>query len=43
LKGQRIKIELGLARGKKNYDKRQAIAANSAKREIERKIKEYNK
>lgn len=42
-KGQRIKIELGLARGKKNYDKRQAIAANSAKREIERKIKEYNK
>jgi len=43
LKGQRIKIELGLARGKKNYDKRQTIAANSAKREIERKIKEYNK
>ena len=43
LKGQRIKIELGLARGKKNYDQRQAIAANSAKREIERKIKEYNK
>lgn len=42
-KGQRIKIELGLARGKKNYDKRQAIAENSAKREIERKIKEYNK
>lgn len=42
-KGQRIKIELGLARGKKNYDKRQTIAANSAKREIERKIKEYNK
>ncbi|MBR2404882.1 MAG: SsrA-binding protein SmpB [Clostridia bacterium] len=43
LKGQRIKIELGLARGKKNYDKRQTIAANSAKREMERKIKEYNK
>ncbi len=42
-KGQRIKVELGLARGKKNYDKRQAIAANSAKREMERKIKEYNK
>lgn len=43
LKGQRIKIELGLARGKKNYDKRQTIAANSAKREMERKIKELNK
>ncbi len=43
LKGQRIKIELGLARGKKNYDKRQTIAANSAKREMERKIKEFNR
>ena len=42
-KGQRIKVELGLARGKKNYDKRQAIAANSAKREMERKLKEYNR
>lgn len=43
LKGQRIKIELGLAKGKKNYDKRDAIAANTAKRDIARKIKEYNK
>ena len=43
LKGQRIKIELGLARGKKNYDKRQTIAANSAKREMERKMKEFNR
>jgi len=43
LKGQRIKIELGLAKGKKNYDKRDAIAASTAKRDIERKIKEYNK
>ncbi|MBE7050603.1 MAG: SsrA-binding protein SmpB [Ruminococcaceae bacterium] len=43
LKGQRIKIELGLARGKKNYDKRQTIAANSAKREMERKLKEFNR
>lgn len=42
-KGQRIKIELGLARGKKNYDKRQTIAANSAKREMERKLKEFNR
>lgn len=43
LKGQRIKIELGLAKGKKNYDKREAIAASSAKRDIERKLKEYNR
>jgi len=39
-KGQHIKVELGLAKGKKNYDKRQSIAAASAKREIERKMKE---
>ena len=39
-KGQHIKVELGLARGKKNYDKRQAIAEASAKREIQRRIKE---
>ena len=43
LKGQRIKIELGLSKGKKNYDKREAIAASSAKRDIERKLKEYNR
>ena len=40
LKGQRIKIELALAKGKKSYDKRQSIAEASAKREIERKLKE---
>ncbi len=42
LKGQKVKIELGLARGKKSYDKRQAIAESTAKRDIARKIKEYN-
>ncbi len=41
-KGQKIKVELGLAKGKKNYDKRQSIAEASAKREIQRKIKEFN-
>ncbi len=40
LNGQRIKIEIGLAKGKKSYDKRQSIAEASAKREIERKLKE---
>ena len=36
LKGPRIKLEIGLARGKKLYDKRQDIAARDAKRDIER-------
>ena len=41
-KDQKIKVELGLARGKKNYDKRQSIAEKTAKRQIDRKLKEYN-
>jgi SsrA-binding protein len=32
----RVKVELGLARGKREYDKRQAIAKRDADREIER-------
>jgi SsrA-binding protein len=32
------KIDLGLARGKKLYDKREAIAEREARREIERAI-----
>jgi SsrA-binding protein len=32
----RAKVELGLARGKKLYDKREAIAQREARREIER-------
>lgn len=35
-----VKIELGLARGKKAYDKRQAIAEKTAKRQMERALKE---
>jgi SsrA-binding protein len=34
------KIELGIARGKKLYDKRQAIADREARREVERELKE---
>lgn len=34
--GSRVKLELGLCRGKKLYDKREAEAEKSAKREIER-------
>jgi SsrA-binding protein len=39
LKNNRAKLELGLARGKKQYDKRHTIADRDAKREIERAIK----
>ncbi len=39
LSGSFVKIELGLARGKKAYDKRDAIAERDAKRNIDRAIK----
>src|SRR5437016_13476868 len=39
LKGGKAKIELGLGRGKKLYDKREAIAERDAKRDIERIIR----
>lgn len=35
----RAKVEIGLARGKKNYDKREAIAKKDAARDIERRMK----
>lgn len=41
-KNSRVKIEIALARGKKLYDKRNDIAGREAKRDIARKIKEYN-
>ena len=34
----RAKVQLGLARGKKNYDRRRDIAARDARRDIERDI-----
>jgi SsrA-binding protein len=34
----RAKLEVALARGKKNYDKRQAIAERDSKREMERAL-----
>lgn len=40
LKDALVKIELGLARGKKSYDKRQAIAERDSRREIDRAFKE---
>lgn len=36
----KVKVELGLARGKKRYDKREAIAARDRRRQAERELKE---
>ena len=41
--GSKVKVELGLARGKKAYDKREAIAERDAKRNMDRAIRERNK
>lgn len=37
--GSRVKVEVGLCRGKKLYDKRDTEAKNQANREIERYAK----
>ncbi len=42
LKGQYVKLELGLCRGKKNYDKRASMAERDAKRNMDRALKEQN-
>ena len=42
LKGSLVKVEIGLARGKKLYDKRQDIAKKDARREAERDFKVRN-
>jgi len=39
----RVKVEVGLARGKKNYDKRESLAKKQANREIERRLKEQSR
>ena len=41
-KGSRVKVEIGLAKGKKVYDKRDDIARRDAGREMSRTIKERN-
>ena len=40
LKGSRVKVKVGLCKGKKLYDKRQAAAERDAKRQIDRAMKE---
>ncbi len=42
-RGSLIKIELGLARGKKLYDKRRDIAEKDSKREMEREFRRRQK
>ena len=39
IKGSLVKVEIGLARGKKKYDKREDIAKKDQKREVERDFK----
>ena len=38
LKNSRVKVEIGLARGKKLYDKRQDLAKKDAQRRIQREL-----
>ena len=42
-KDARVKVEIGLCKGKKNYDKREASAQRDAKREIDRTLRERNR
>lgn len=39
----RLKIQVGLCKGKKNYDKREDMARKSAKRDMERAVKERSR
>ncbi len=43
LKDGRAKVEIVLARGKKLYDKRQAIAQRESRRQVERALKERDR
>ena len=42
-KGPRVKLEIGLAKGKKLYDKRDSAAKRDSKREIDRAMKSRNR
>lgn len=42
-KGSKVKLQLGLCKGKKLYDKRADIAKKDAKRTMERALKEQNR
>ncbi|MBF4693981.1 SsrA-binding protein SmpB [Fusibacter ferrireducens] len=38
-----VKLEIAVAKGKKNYDKRDTIAKKDAERKIQKALKEYNR
>jgi len=40
LKGRLVKVEIGMARGKKNYDKRDTMAKKDQKREMDKALKQ---
>ncbi len=42
-KGSRVKVQVGLCKGKKLHDKRDSIAERDAKRTIDRALKERNR
>ena len=42
-KGSRVKVQVGLCKGKKLYDKREDMAKRAAKRDMERSIKEQSR
>ena len=42
-KNARVKVEVGLCRGKKNYDKRDAASQRDARRDMDRAMKTYNR
>ena len=42
-KDSKVKVQVGLCKGKKLYDKREDMAKRSAKRDMERAIKEQNR
>jgi SsrA-binding protein len=43
LRRGRVKVEIGICRGKKLYDKRRAIAERDAGREMERALRRRNR
>ena len=43
LKDSRVKVELGLCKGKKLYDKRESDAQRQAKRDMDRAVKSFNR
>lgn len=43
LKEGRVKLEIALAKGKKNYDKREVMKTKTIKKEIDKAIKNFNR